>query len=107
MHDKGRILVALLREGVELRNRVIKGLLCEVAGTVGRVEDFVVEDGEVEGEAETDGVCWGELGDGDVGGGLVGLERLVGAVLALVAGGKLSEIAVVVTHPVKGNKGWA
>jgi hypothetical protein len=39
-----------------------------VAGTVGRVEDLVVEDGEVEGEAETDGVSGSKLGLGDVGG---------------------------------------
>jgi hypothetical protein len=38
-----------------------------VAGTVGGVEDLVVEDGEVEGEAETDGVSGSELGLGNVG----------------------------------------
>ena len=39
-----------------------------MAGTVGRVEDLVVEDGEVEGETETDGVSGSELGLGNVGG---------------------------------------
>ena len=39
-----------------------------MAGTVRRVEDLVVEDGEVEGEAETDGVSGSELGLGNVGG---------------------------------------
>jgi hypothetical protein len=39
-----------------------------VAGAVGRVQDLVVEDGEVEGKAEADGVRRGELGLGNVGG---------------------------------------
>lgn len=39
-----------------------------MAGTVGRVEDLVVEDGEVKGETETDGVSGSELGLGNVGG---------------------------------------
>lgn len=41
-----------------------------------------------------------ELGDGDVGCGLVGLKRLVGALLALVASGELGKVAVVITLPV-------
>jgi hypothetical protein len=43
-------------------------LLGKVAGAVGGVQDLVVEDREVEREAEADGVGWGELGLGDVGG---------------------------------------
>ena len=39
-----------------------------MAGAVGRVEDLVVEHGEVEGQAEADGVRRGELGLGNVGG---------------------------------------
>jgi len=48
-----------------------------VAGTVRRVEDLVVEDGEVEGEAETDGVSGSELGLGNVGGVLQILSVVV------------------------------
>ena len=33
-----------------------------MAGTVGRVEDFVVEDTEIEGEAQTNGVSGGQFG---------------------------------------------
>ena len=68
LHDEGAVAVGLLAEAVELGDGVVEGLLGEVAGTVGRVEDLVVEDGEVEGEAEADGVRRGELGLGDVGG---------------------------------------
>jgi len=38
-----------------------------MARTVWRVQDLVVEDREVEGQAKTDGVCWGKLGLGNVG----------------------------------------
>jgi hypothetical protein len=41
-----------------------------VACTVGRVQDLVVEDGEVEGKAKADGVGRGELSLGDVGSAL-------------------------------------
>lgn len=63
------------------------------------VEDLVVEDGEVEGESESDGVGRRKLGDGDIGGSLVSLEGLVGGVLALVSSSELGEVSVVVSHP--------
>ena len=71
-----------------------------MASTVGAGEDFVVEDGEVEGETKTDGVRGSKVGLRNLGGGLVGVERLVGRGLALVANGELGEVAVVVTLPV-------
>lgn len=82
-------------------NSIIKGLLGQVAGLVRSIEDLVVEDREVEGKAEADGVSGGELSLGDLGGGLVGLEGLIGRVLALVANGKLSEVSVIVTLPIE------
>ena len=81
-------------------NSIIEGLLGEVAGLVGGVEDLVVEDGEVESETQTDGVSGGELGLSNLGSSLVSLERLVGRVLAAVANGELGEVTVVVTLPV-------
>lgn len=41
-----------------------------MAGAVGRVEDLVVEDREVQGQAKADGVSRGELALRDVGGDL-------------------------------------
>jgi hypothetical protein len=89
-----------------------------VAGAVRRVEDLVVENGEVKGETETDGVGRSKLGLGDIGGvlgvllaGLSGycagkrstdLVSIVcgsGSRLALVARGELGEVTVVVTLP--------
>ena len=52
LHDEGGILVGLLRQSVELGDGIVEGLLGDVAGAVGAVEDLVVEDGEVEGKAE-------------------------------------------------------
>jgi hypothetical protein len=68
LHDEGAVAVRLLAEAVELGDGVVEGLLGEVAGAVGRVQDLVVEDGEVEGKSEADGVRRGELGLGNVGG---------------------------------------
>ena len=100
LHDEGRVLVALLAQGVELGNGVVKGKLGQVAGLVWRVEDLVVEDGEVQSQTKTDGVGRREIGLGEVGGTLVGLEGLIRGLLALVANGKLGQVTVVVTLPV-------
>lgn len=83
-------------------NGIVEGLLGEVASLVGGVEDLVVEYGEVKGKTKTDRVGWGKFGLGNLGGSLVGVEGLVGGVLALVANGELSEVTVVVALPVDG-----
>ena len=70
LHDERAVAVRLLGKRVKLGNSVVKGLLREVASTVGRVQNLVVEDGEVQGETETDGVGGRELRLGDVGGAL-------------------------------------
>lgn len=96
-----------------------------MACTVGRVEDLVVENGEVEGKTKTDGVGGGELGLGNVGGALFGewlkesgckavmkmpyLVCLVSggsSALALLATGELGKVTVVVTLPAVGCQ-WA
>ena len=54
--------------GCELTsNGIIESLLGQVAGLVGSVQDLVVEDGEVQGETQADGVRGSELGLGDIG----------------------------------------
>lgn len=72
LHDQSAVAVGLLGERVELSDGIVKGLLGEVAGAVGRVEDFVVEDTEVEGKTKTDGMSRSEFGLCDVGGILCG-----------------------------------
>lgn len=70
-----------------------------MASLVRRVEDLVVEDREVQGQPETDGVGGSKLGLSDLGGALVGLERRIGSRLATVANGELGQVTVVVTLP--------
>jgi len=72
-----------------------------MAGSVGAVEDFIVEDGEVQCETKSDRMCRREFSDGDIGSSLVGLERLVSTILALITSSELGEIAMVVAHPKK------
>ena len=80
-------------------NGVVESLLGKVAGLVRRVQDFIVENGEVKGKTKADWVRWCQVGLSNFGGVLVSLERLVGRLLSLVANGKLSKITVVITLP--------
>ena len=48
-------------------NGIIKSKLGEVAGLVGGVENFVVEDREVEGQAKADGVGGCKVSLGNIG----------------------------------------
>lgn len=59
LHDQGAVTVGLFRERLELGDGIIESLLGKVAGTVWRVENLVVEYGEVEGETEADWVSGG------------------------------------------------
>mmetsp|Transcript_3803 Transcript_3803/g.7546 ORF Transcript_3803/g.7546 Transcript_3803/m.7546 type:complete len:263 (-) Transcript_3803:231-1019(-) len=97
LHDQSGILVALFRKGVELGNGVVEGLLGDMAGAVGAIENFVVKDGEVEGETEADGVSGGKVRRGDLGGGLVGVEGGAGGGLPGVSLLEFGEVAVVVS----------
>jgi len=80
-------------------NGVIECLLGQLASLVGRVEDLVVEYGEVQREAETDGMGGGQILGSNIGGGFVCLEGLVGRSLALITHGELGEVTVVVALP--------
>ena len=74
-------------------------MLGEVAGLVGSVQDLVVENGEVEGQTQADGVSGRQLSLGDLGGGLIRVERLVGRLLAAVTDSELREVSVVIALP--------
>ena len=81
-------------------NSVVECLLGELASLVWGVEDLVVEHREVEGKTKTDGMRGSEIGGRNLSGSLVGLKRLVGRSLALIAEGKLGKITVVIALPV-------
>lgn len=72
LHDESAVAVGFLRKRVQLSNGIIESLLGEMASPVRRVQDLVVEDTEVEGETETDRVCWSEFSLRDIGGILGG-----------------------------------
>lgn len=81
-------------------NGVIKGLLGKMASLIRRVQDLIVENGEVKGQTQADWVGWCKVGLCNFGGVLVSLEGLVGRFLSLVANGELSKVTVVITLPV-------
>ena len=76
--------------------RVFFYLLSEVASLVGGVEDFVVEYGEVERQAQADGVRGRQLVVGDGGRVAVRVKRVGGGGLSAVAGLELGQVSVVV-----------
>jgi hypothetical protein len=95
------VLSSILQEvAVRTGNGIIKRLLRQLAGLVRRVQDLVVEDREVQRETKADGVRRSQAVSSNFGGSLVGLERLVGGSLALVANSELSQVTVVITLPV-------
>lgn len=51
LHDQGAVAVGLLGERIKLSNSVIECLLGKVARAIRRVQDLIIEDGEIEGEA--------------------------------------------------------
>ena len=61
LHDQGGVALRFLRQRVELGDGVVEGLLSQMAGAIGRVQDLVVEDREVQCQTKTDGVGRGEL----------------------------------------------
>ena len=77
LHDQCTVLVAVLVEGVEFCDGVVKCLLGQLAGFVRTVEDLVIKYGEVESQAEPDGVGRLHLGFADFKCVLVSLLRIV------------------------------
>lgn len=71
-----------------------------MACLVRRVENLIVENGEVKGKTQADGVGGSKVSLSDFSGILVGGQRVVGRSLALLTEGELGEITVVVTLPV-------
>jgi hypothetical protein len=64
--------------------------------TITAVKCFIVQAQTKRGVYLPDGMGGGQLGHGDVASGLVGDERVFRRLLAVVAGGELGEVAVIV-----------
>ncbi len=66
---------------------------------IGTIQNLIIEHREVKGKFKIDRMCWRQLSDDNTEGGLVHIQRLVGQVFPLVTCSKLSQVAVVITHP--------
>lgn len=78
-----------------------------MASLIGRVQDLVIEDGEVQCETETDRMSWGKVGCGNFGGRFVGLQGLIGRDLTLVTKCKLSKVTMIVALPMSERQSYA
>jgi len=85
----------ILLELVDLVEGILEGLVSKCNSFLGVLLGLVVEDGEVEGEAELDGIAGGQ---GDVHGVLVGLEGSVLGGFEVSALGVLSLVTVVIAN---------
>jgi len=72
-----------------------------VASLIRRIEDLIVEDGEVESKTKANRVGGCKVGLCDLGCSLVRNKRLVCRGLALVAKGELGKVTMVITFPKK------
>lgn len=82
---------------LDFSDGIVEGGLSKVAGSGGIVEDFVVEDGEVEGKSEADGVGGAELGRGNLEGLLVRFKGVLAGSGVVITSRVLSDVSVVVT----------
>ena len=81
---------------------VIESLLGQMTSLIGSIKNLVVEDGEVKGKTQANGVGRGKLSLSDFRGSLVCFKRLVGRLLAAITDSKFGKVAVVVTLPIRG-----
>lgn len=88
-----------LREGVKLGDSIVECLLGKMTSTIRRVENLVVEDGEVECQTQSDRVSWWQFSDSNIRGVLVCLERLLSGIGSLGTSREFCEISVVVALP--------
>lgn len=56
LHDGGWVTILILFQSVQVCNSIIEGLLGELARDVGTVQDLIVEDWVVKGQAQANGV---------------------------------------------------
>jgi len=97
LHNGGGIFVLIFGDLLDVSDGLIEGGLGEVACLGGVIEDFVVEDGEIECKSESDRVGGAKLGASGVLSLRVALECTIGSLLVFRTSGVLSNISVVVT----------
>lgn len=70
-----------------------------LASAVWRVEDFIIENGEVKGQSQANGVRWREFGQGYVASSFVRDQTVLCCLLPVVACGELCQVPVVISLP--------
>lgn len=76
-----------------------KGKSHILASAVWRVEDFIIENGEVKGQSQANGVRWREFGQGNVASSFVRDQTVLCCLLPVVACSKLCQVPVVISLP--------
>jgi hypothetical protein len=72
-------------------------LLGDLARLIGGVKNFIVKDGKVEGQSQSDGMCGRKVGRSDSTGRLVSIQSTSGTLLSGVSGLEFGKITVVVS----------
>ncbi len=99
LHDESAVLVRVLVQSVEFGNGIIKRSLGKVTSTIRRAQDLVVENGEVEGQTQTNGVRGREINNSNILSGLVSDERLLSSLFPLSSSRELGKVAPIVSLP--------
>ena len=94
LNDALGIAEVVLLELVDLVESLLESVISELASLGVILQDFVVEDGEVQGEAELDWVAWGKIDSVSL---LVGYLGGLLDLLKLGVLGVLSDVTIVVT----------
>ena len=94
LNDALGIAEVVLLELVDLVESLLESAISELASLGVILQDFVVEDGEVQGEAELDWVAWGKIDSVSL---LVGYLGGLLDLLKLGVLGVLSDVTIVVT----------
>jgi len=97
LHDGGSIFVDILLKLLNVSDGLVEGLLGELASLGGVVHDFIVEDREVKGKSESDGVSGLKVSVGNLRSVGVCLEGIVSGLLMEVSDCVLGNISVVVS----------
>ena len=103
LHDQGAVLILVLLQLVQFTDGIVKRLLCNRTRLFRVTLDLIVEDREVEGQPETNGVSLGKIPCTSYS-LLVGIRSIVGCFLPILSNSELSLVSVVVPLPEGGRE---
>jgi len=95
LNDALGVAEVVFLEFVDLVKGFLKGAISELAGFLVVLHHFVVENGEVQGQAKLDGITWGKW---DLVGLFVGVEGLLLDIFKQISFCVLGDVAIVVAN---------